>query len=76
MSNSSNMLSTLKYAFICKINFFYRFSATLAGLKPSPGPKKKIKKNILLLMTCNIFVVSLLRFELKIYNYTNIMIIK
>jgi hypothetical protein len=43
--------------------------------KPPPGPKK-IKKIVLLLMTCNIFVVSLLCFELKIYNYTNIMKIK
>jgi hypothetical protein len=46
-----------------------------SGFKPTPGPKK-IKKIVLLLMTCNIFVVSLLRFELKIYNYTNIMITK
>jgi hypothetical protein len=42
---------------------------------PLQGKKKKWKI-VLLLMTCNKFVVSLLRFELKIYNYTNIMIIK
>jgi hypothetical protein len=46
----------------------------VSGFKPPQGQKKK--KIVLLLMTCNIFVVSLLRFELEIYNYTNIMIIK
>jgi hypothetical protein len=47
------------------------------GLSSNPPSSKKIRKKIvLLLMTCNIFIVLLLHFELKIYNYTNIMIIK
>jgi hypothetical protein len=45
------------------------------GSNPPPQGHKK-KKIVLLFMTCNIFVVSLLLFELKIYNYTNIMINK
>jgi hypothetical protein len=46
------------------------------GSRFKPPQDQKKKKNVLLLFTCNIFGVSLLRFELKIYNYTNIMIIK
>jgi hypothetical protein len=38
--------------------------------------KKKNEKIVILLMTCKIFIVSLLHFELKIYNYTKIIIIE
>jgi hypothetical protein len=53
------------------------FSDVHTGWFPgSTLPRAKKKEIFLLLMTCNIFVVSLLRFELKIYNYINIIIIK
>jgi hypothetical protein len=48
----------------------------VSGFEHPPGPKKRKKKIVLLLMTCNRFAVSLLRFELKIYNYKNIKINK
>jgi hypothetical protein len=61
----------LLYSFVFS---FIRIKSVV--LEKRPRDKKKKKNIVLLLMTCNIFVVSILRFELKIYNYTNIMIIK
>jgi hypothetical protein len=62
----------------CKLYNMYIISGVHTGGFPGSHPPraKKKKKIFLLLMTCNIFIVSILGFEHKIYNCKNIMIIK